>query len=177
MLNVPEVLPRANLKCSQMSASAGGSSGGWQALLGGKEDAGVWPTGEPAQDTGFIERGPQVPGSESQQRGSPFFLPVSLLPCLSSDPATHTAARLGGPSFLGSGPWFLSLHTTKNRYLITRTGTKLRPWDGREVKLTGVGVRQTNVSSFLISEAQYPRLGIGIRATFLQGHGKDEHST
>ena len=34
---------------------------------------------------------------------SPSFLPVSLLPCLSSDPAVPTATRFKEPSLLGFG--------------------------------------------------------------------------
>ena len=40
---------------------------------------------------------------QSAAVGSPSFLPVSLLPCLSSDPAAPTATRLKGPSLLGYG--------------------------------------------------------------------------
>ena len=40
---------------------------------------------------------------QSAAVGSPSFLPVSLLPCLSSDSAAPTATRLKGPSLLGYG--------------------------------------------------------------------------
>lgn len=45
------------------------SKGGWvKQYQSGKKMAWVWPLGEPAQDTGLVKRGPQVPGSEPQQK-------------------------------------------------------------------------------------------------------------
>lgn len=75
------------------------------------------------------------------------------------------------------GPCLLSLCRTRDRYLVTKTGTKLSPLNGGGVKRAAFGLRQISLSSFLISEAQYPHLGNRDYSCTSWVHIEDESST
>lgn len=102
--------------------------------------------------------GSSDPRVRSQHKGvsfPPAYVPPSLAP-LGSRCAHSSQAWT-----ILTGIWNLRVfHCTEPgfRYLVTRTGTKLSLLNGGGVTLTSFGVRQINLSSFWISEAQCPHL-------------------
>ena len=135
------------------------SKDGWAMhYWGRKRIACMWPSGDPAQHTGLIEMIPQGAGSECSRGISilPAWVPPSLPLLRSSCAHSHQTRRAILAGIWGS--WFPSLHRARKWWLVARTGRKLRTLSKGEVKLTSCGIKQINLSSFLLSEAQYSHL-------------------